>query len=43
MDPSGYIAPYNGFAMPTQDFIPHLTKVLDSFGLSLLARTNIMR
>lgn len=42
VDPSTYIAPYNGFAMPTTDFIPHLTRVLDALGLSLQTRTNFI-
>ncbi|KAG8760822.1 hypothetical protein FRC14_001850 [Serendipita sp. 396] len=41
-NPSSYISPYNGFAMPVGDFIPHLSRVLDSLGLSLQTRTHFI-
>lgn len=41
-DPSSYISPYNGFAMPTCDFIPHISRVLDTLGLSLQTRTHFV-
>ncbi|KAH8833650.1 hypothetical protein DL96DRAFT_1577846 [Flagelloscypha sp. PMI_526] len=42
VDPSDYIAPRNGFAMPTSDFIAHIMNALDQLGLSLHARTNFL-
>lgn len=41
-DPSSYISPYNGFAMPVSDFIPHISRVLDNLGLSLQTRTHFV-
>jgi len=41
IDPQ-YIAGYNSFAMTFKEFIPHITKILESLGLSLQARTNFV-
>lgn len=41
-DPSSYISPYNGFAMPVLDFIPHISRVLDTLGLSLQTRSHFI-
>ncbi|KAF8319279.1 hypothetical protein DL93DRAFT_2074854 [Clavulina sp. PMI_390] len=43
MDPASYISPQNGFAMPLQDFIPHLSKVLDELHLGIPVRTQLLR
>ncbi|GBE81935.1 hypothetical protein BKA93DRAFT_903120 [Sparassis latifolia] len=42
VDPQEFIAPRNSFAMPFQDFVPHLMRVLDQLGLSVHARTNFV-
>ncbi|KAF9052839.1 hypothetical protein BJ165DRAFT_1443429 [Panaeolus papilionaceus] len=38
-DPTNFIQPRNGFALPIRDFLPHLITVLDQLGLSIHART----
>lgn len=43
LEPSDYVAPRNGYAMPTKDFITHVMHVLDTLGLSLHARTNFLK
>jgi hypothetical protein len=43
LDPTTYISPANGFAMPLAQFIPHLSKVLDTLLLGILVRTQILR
>jgi len=42
VEPSSYISPYNGFAMPTSEFIAHLSRILDQLGLSLQTRTHFI-
>lgn len=42
-EPSSYISPYNGFAMPASDFLPHISRVLDGLGLALQTRTHFVR
>ncbi|KAG8868227.1 hypothetical protein FRB97_002620, partial [Tulasnella sp. 331] len=37
-----FITPSNGFALPLQAFLIHISKVLDSLGLSLRARSNFI-
>jgi len=43
LDPQSYIAPHNGYGMPTRVFIPHLMVVLDRLGLNLNARTTFVQ
>ena len=43
VDPSGYIAPRNGYAMSFRDFVPHLMNVLDQLGMSVYAKTNFIK
>ena len=43
LDPTAYIAPYNSFAMPSRDFVPHLGKVLEELHVSLRDRTNLIK
>lgn len=43
LHPEEFIAPRNSFGMPFQDFIPHLSRVLDQLGLSLQARTTFIK
>ncbi|PCH38018.1 hypothetical protein WOLCODRAFT_87775 [Wolfiporia cocos MD-104 SS10] len=42
VDPAEFVAPRNGFAMSTRDFIPHLMRCLDQLGLSVFARTTFV-
>lgn len=42
-DPQSLVAPYNSFAMTFREFVPHVTKVLESLGLTLQARTNFIK
>ena len=43
LNPQDFIAPRNGFAMPTRDFLMHIIGVLDQLGLSIQARTNFIK
>jgi hypothetical protein len=43
VDPTGYIAPQNGYAMSFRDFVPHLMNVLDQLGMSIHARTTFIK
>lgn len=42
-DPQSLVAPYNSFSMTFREFVPHITKVLESLGLTLQARTNFIK
>lgn len=42
-DPQSLVAPYNSFAMTFREFVPHITKVLESLGLTLQTRTNFIK
>jgi hypothetical protein len=42
IDPSDFISPRNGFAMPLNDFMLHLMGVLDQLGMSMQARTSFI-
>jgi len=37
-----YITPSNGYAMPTAQFVPHISKILDDLGLSIGSRTSFI-
>jgi len=39
IDPGTMIGPHNSFAMPTSQFIPHISKVLEDLNFSVPART----
>lgn len=43
IDPQAYVNPINSFAMSLKEFIPHISKVLETVGLSLQARTNFLK
>ena len=43
LDPNEFLAPRNSFAMPLLDFISHLMRVLDQFGMSVHARSEFIR
>ena len=42
-DPSSLVAPYNSFCMTFNEFLPHITKVLEQLGLTLQVRTNFIK
>ncbi|TFK98952.1 hypothetical protein BDV98DRAFT_552063 [Pterulicium gracile] len=42
VDPNEYISPKNGFGLSFQDFIPHLSNVLDQLGMSLHAKSTFI-
>ncbi|KAI5123339.1 hypothetical protein M0805_001764 [Coniferiporia weirii] len=41
-DPASLVAPYNSYSMSFNEFVPHITKVLEQLGLTLQARTNFI-
>lgn len=43
MDPASYISAANGYAMPLAQFIPHISKILDTLRLGIPVRTQIVR
>lgn len=43
VDPSVLIPPRKGYAMPFNDFIPHLMNVLDQLGLSIHAKSTFIK
>ncbi|TDL24701.1 hypothetical protein BD410DRAFT_744264 [Rickenella mellea] len=42
VDPHQYIAPHNGFAMPSREFIPLIVRILEQLGLSVPAQADFM-
>jgi hypothetical protein len=42
VDPTEYISPKNGFALSFNDFVPHLSNVLDQLGMSLHAKSTFL-